>query len=409
MSKPRVSRPVRNQGEIQFAMPEDALPLEHPARVLWSAFEKLDLSPFLADARAFEGGSGRATCCPRMLLTLWTYAISRGVGSAREIERLTQSDAGYRWIVGNQRPGRTTIALFRVEHLAALDQLLTDILAALMQQGVLSLEMVAIDGMRVRGAASAPSFRREASLEELREQAALHLKAVLAQKDDQSMTRHHKAVREAKARDFAARVDSALITVRELNESRRPTQKQARASVTDPEARVMKMGDGGFRPGMNVQFATAGDAMGGPRTIVGVAVNNVGSDMGTLAPLVEQIERRTGELPEQVLADANHANHAAITALEQRGVEVLVPVNERTSKSKASATPELEAWKARMSTPDAQTAYRARASLCELTNANARRMGMTQLLVRGIEKATSVALLAAITHDVLAHAAALLA
>lgn len=160
---------------------------------------------------------------------------------------------------------------------------------------------------------------------------------------------------------------------------------------------------------MNVQFATAGDPMGGPRTIVGVAVNNVGSDVGTLAPLVEQIERRTGELPEQVLADANHANHAAITALEQRGVEVLVPVNDRTASSKASATPELEAWKQRMSTPEAQQAYRARASLCELTNANARRMGMTQLLVRGIEKATSVALPTAITHDVLAHAAALLA
>lgn len=104
MSKPRVSRPVRNQGEIQFAMPEDALPPEHPARVLWSVFEKLDLSAFLADARAFEGGAGRATCCPRMLLTLWTYAISRGVGSAREIERLIEADSGYRWIVGDQRP-----------------------------------------------------------------------------------------------------------------------------------------------------------------------------------------------------------------------------------------------------------------------------------------------------------------
>ena len=409
MAKPRISRPVRNQGEIQFVMPEDALPPEHPARVLWSVFEKLDLSAFIADARAFEGGSGRATCCPRMLLTLWTYAISRGVGSAREIERLTQSDTGYRWIVGDQDPGRTTIALFRVEHLEALDQLLTDILAALMQQGMLSLETVAIDGMRVRAAASAPSFRREASLEQLREQAALHLKAVLAQKDDPTLTAHHKAVREAKARDFAGRVDSALITVRQLNESRRPGQKPARASSTDPEARVMKMGDGGFRPGMNVQFATAGDVMGGPRTIVGVAVNNVGSDMGALVPLVEQIERRTGELPEKVLADANHANHEAITTLVKHGVEVLVPVNERTSKSTASATPEVEAWKKRMATPEAQETYRARASLCELTNANARRMGMTQMLVRGIEKATNVALLTAIAHDVLAHAAALLA
>ena len=145
------------------------------------------------------------------------------------------------------------------------------------------------------------------------------------------------------ARDFAARVDSALITVRELNESRRPGQKPARASTTDAEARVMKMGDGGFRPGMNVQFATAGDAMGGPRTIVGVAVNNVGSDMGTLAPLVEQIERRTGELPEQILADANHANHAAITTLEQRGVEVLVPVVHARAWA-SSRTRTRDAW-----------------------------------------------------------------
>jgi transposase len=406
MSKPRVSRPVRNQAEMVFVMPEDALPPEHPARVLWSVFEKLDLSRFLADARAFEGGSGRATTCPRMLLTLWTYAISRGVGSAREIERLTQSDSGYRWIVGEQRPSRATLARFRVEHLEALDGLLTDILAALMEQGVLSLETVAVDGMRVRAAASAPSFRREASLEALREQAALHLRAVLADNDDPALTARHKAVREAKARDFAARVEAALSTVHVLEENRRSSQKPPRISPTDPEARVMKMGDGGFRPGMNVQLATAGDPMSGPRTFVAVAVSNAGSDMSTLQPLVEQIAQRTGELPERVLADANHANHGAIESLENKGVEVLVPVNDRTSDKHAS--PELEACKQRMQTPQAQEHYRGRASLCELTNANARRMGMTQLLVRGIAKATSVALLTAITHDVLTHASTLL-
>ena len=164
------------------------------------------------------------------------------------------------------------------------------------------------------------------------------------------------------------------------------------------------MPDGGFRPGMNVQMATAGDAMGGPRTIVAVAVNNVGSDMGALGALVEQIERRTGALPEQVLADANHANHEAITALTQRGLDVLVP--ERTRP--CGGTPEIQAWKERMASPEAQQTYRARASLCELTNANARRMGLTQLLVRSVAKATSVALLTAFTHDVLAHASTLL-
>ncbi|HEY6544447.1 MAG TPA: IS1182 family transposase [Dokdonella sp.] len=406
MAKPRVTHPVRNQGEIRFELPEDALSPEHPARVLWSVLSRMDLSAFLDDARAVEGGSGRPTSSPRMLLTLWTYAISRGVGSAREIERLTRTDVAYQWIVGDQRPGRSTIAAFRVEHLAALDRLLTDVLAALMQQGVLSLETVAIDGMRVRANASAPSFRRDASLEELREQAALHLKAVLAEADDPALSARQRAARIAKARDFQQRVDCALKVVGELNAARKPGSKPARASSTDPQARVMKMGDGGFRPGMNVQMATAGDAIGGPRTIVAVGVSNVGSDMGTLAPLVEQIERRTGELPENVLADANHANHDAITALTQQGVDVLIPVPERTRKS--GGAPEIEAWRARMQTPEAKQIYRARASLCELTNANARRMGMTQLLVRGIEKATGVVLLTAIAHDVLTHATALL-
>ena len=233
------------------------------------------------------------------------------------------------------------------------------------------------------------------------------MKAVLAQADDPAISARQQAVREAKALDFQARVESALITVAELSVDRRAGSKPARASSTDPEARVMKMGDGGFRPAMNVQMATAGDAMGGPRTIVAVAVNNVGGDMGGLMPLVAQIEKRTGVLPEHLLADANHANHEAITALAAKGVDVLVPVPERTRKDGGS--PEIEAWKARMQTPDAKERYRARASLCELSNANARRMGMTQLLVRGVAKATSVALLTAITHDVLAHAVTLLA
>lgn len=114
MSKPRTTEPVRNQGRILFELPDDAIPLEHPARVLWSVLARMDLSAFLADALAFEGGSGRSTTSPRMLLTLWTYAISRGVGSAREVERLIDTDVAYQWIVGGCRPGRATLASFRV-------------------------------------------------------------------------------------------------------------------------------------------------------------------------------------------------------------------------------------------------------------------------------------------------------
>src|SRR5664280_1731198 len=116
-----------------------------------------------------------------MLLTLWLYAVSLEVSGAQKVERLTQSDAAFRWIVGDQIVGHATLSGFRVGHRAALEQLMTDILGALLQKGLLILDFVAQDGTRIRASASAPSFRREASLLECREQAALHVKAVLAE------------------------------------------------------------------------------------------------------------------------------------------------------------------------------------------------------------------------------------
>src|SRR5690606_38200206 len=107
----------------------------------------------------------------------------------------------------------------------------------------------------------------------------------------------------------------------------------ARASTTDAEARVMKMGDGGFRPALNVQTATAGSELRGPRTIVGVRVTNIGSDMGALTPMLDGIERRTGELPDTLLAEAIHGNHDAIAAAHARGVHVIVEVPKRSRES----------------------------------------------------------------------------
>jgi transposase len=283
--KPRVAEPQRRQGVIRFEMPEDTLAATHPARVLWEVVGMLDLSAFLRGVKAVDGTVGRKTLSPRMKLTLWLYAISTGVGSAREIARLVGSDDGYRWIVGDLEVSHHTLSAFRVDHGAALDELMTDILASLLHKGVLLLELAAQDGIRIRAAATAPSFRRYESLLECREQAALHLKAVLAQADDPEITRAQQAAREAGARDFARRVEEAISTVTALQKTRKPSDKPARASTTDAEARVMKMADGGFRPAYNIRMATAGSPLGGPRTIVGVQVTNLGSDMGSITPI----------------------------------------------------------------------------------------------------------------------------
>lgn len=409
--KPRVAEPQRQQVVMRFEVPADALPPSHPARVLWEVVGTLDLRSFLRGTKAVEGAVGRKTLSPRMKLVLWLYAISTGVGSAREIARRVRSDDAYRWIVGDLKVGHHALSAFRVEHGAALDELMTDILASLMYKGVVSLDVVAQDGIRIRAAATAPSFRRRESLLACREQAALHLKATLAQADDPAYTRAQHAAREAAARDFQQRVEEAIATVDELQRTRTPSAKPARASTTDAEARVMKMADGGFRPAYNVRMATAGAPLGGPRTIVGVQVTNVGSDMGSIAPMLDEIKWRTGQLPRTLLADANHAAHDCIRAADAAGVEALVavPARSRSGGSNADDDPAIVAWRARMETDEAKQLYRARASLCELMNAHLRtHHGVDQFLVRGLAKVTCVALLAAITSNLLQHAATLL-
>ena len=411
--KPRIEEPDRAQGEMRFEYLEDALEPSHTARVIWDVLGKMDLAAFSRGCESVQGSAGRSLKSPQMLLTLWLYALSQAVGSAREIARLVQSDVAYRWIVGEVRISHQKLSEFRVGHGEALNELMTNILATLMSQGLVSLALVGQDGTRIRAAATAPSFRTYGSLLQCREQAKLHIKAVLAAADDPEYTRAQHVARILAAKQFAERVDAAIATVTELQKQRSPKDSPARASTTDAEARVMKMGDGGFRPGYNVQYATAGSEMGGPRTIVGVNVTNLGSDMGSLAPMVEQIEERTGQRPAILLADGGHGKGEDIAATRRMGVDVIVPPLD-TAKSierlKAEgADSEVIAWRERMETYEAKKLYRARAGLAELPNAHQKtHHGITQVLVRGIPKVTCVILLNAIGSNLLQHASHLL-
>ncbi len=410
----RVEEPQRMQGEMRYDIPDDMVPENHRARLLWNVLGTLDLRGFSAQTGSVEGKAGRSLKSPRMLLTLWLYAISMGVGSAREIARLTRSDLAYRWIVGDVEVSHHKLSQFRVGHGESLNTLMTNILGSLMEHGLLSLDLVGQDGTRTRAAATAPSFRTYGALLQCREQASLHIKAVLAAADNPEYTKAQHASRAAAARDFQARVEAAISTVVELQEVRKPSAGPARASTTDAEARSMKMGDGGFRPAFNVQYAVAGSELGGPRTIVGVQVTNSGSDMGSLTPMAEQIQERTGHLPKVVLADGGHAKGEDIAELRSKGVDVLVPPMDNAKSIEQlraeGADPEVIAWRERMETPEAKEMYRARAGLCELANAHQKEHhGIGQFLVKGLEKVTCVILLSVITSNILGHASKLLA
>lgn len=375
-------------------------------RLVVAAVERLDLSGFLEDAKAVEGVAGRPVTSPQLLLSLWVYGIQQGIGEATELARRCRSDAAFRWLCGGVEPSHDVLGDFRVRHLDALQEVFSKVVGTLFHHGLVTLEYVALDGTRVRASASAPSFRREKGLLECREQAALHLKAVLATADEYSPG--HQAIREAKAREYQQRVEAALATL-EAERAKKSSAKEkaaVRASTTDPEARVMKMPDGGFRPGFNAQLAVAGDPTNGPRTIIGVNVTPLGSDMSSIAPMVQQVERRTGVIPDKVLADANHATLADIKYLAQRGIEALVAVPDYmlSTGRHRDTSPEVEAWRRLMTSEEGTTAYRARSPLVENVNAHLKdRYGLTDFVVRGVKKTTCVLLLTGLAHNLVAH------
>lgn len=412
VAHPKVREPQRSQASFHFEVPEDLLPPSHPARLLWEVLGRFDLSPFLADTRTARGATGRSELSPRMKLALWLYGIAEGIGSAREIAARTKTDLAFRWIVGDLTIGHHCLSEFRAEHGDALDRLFTDVLSQLMTRGLIDLRVVAQDGTRIRAAAGAPSFRSYGSLLECREQAALHLKAVLAQADDPSLTRAEKSRQESAAKDFQRRVEEAIEACKAQRESH--PESTARGSTTDADARVMKMADGGFRPAYNVQYGVVGERCGGPRTIVGLEVTNVGSDLGRLTPMASQIESRTGRLPDTMLADGGYAQHADVEALTARGVVPIVVVPKARAGASVGRqvrhTPALDAWRERMQSDEGRELARRRGSLSELANARQKgTQGLRQFLVRGLPKVLNVVMLGALSANLLQHAARLLA
>ena len=307
----RLRHAVRNQVEFQQCSLDELLPEDHEARVVWAYVCGLDLSELRARIQSVEGGPGQAPADPRILLALWLYATLRGMGSARELNRLCQYHAAYRWICGGVSMNYHTLSDFRTRHVELLDRLLSESVASLLAEGLGTLDRVAQDGMKVRASAGAASFRRqptlEAALAEAEGQVA-QLRQELEENPAASTTRQ-QAARKRAAEERARRIRAALEQLPKIAESKKAKDRpKARASTTDADARVMKMGDGGFRPAFNVQLATATDS----QVITGVDVTNSGGDQGQMAPMVEQHEERYAEKPREMLVDGGFVKKADI-------------------------------------------------------------------------------------------------
>jgi transposase len=412
----RLRRPDRHQVRLEPRDLDSLLPLDHLARSIWDFVERLDLRVFYASIKAVLDGPGRPATDPQVLLALWVLANSEDVGSARQLARLCEEHDAYRWLRGGVPINYHMLADFRAARANELDELLSQIIAILKAAGLVPLDQVAQDGLRVRASAGSSSFRNEETLEGHLEEARAQVKRLAAAREhpDQGVSRRKLSAQERAARERQERLEKAVSLVPEMEaikERQRKTRGvarekvgQARVSSTDPEARIMRMPDGGFRPAYNAQFAT--DV--GSLVIVGVGVTNNGSDGGQALPMAEQVEERAGQRPKAYLMDGAFISRSDITTLEQRGTQVYAPLRlkrtqpgEESSQAREGDSPEVVAWRQRMATEDGKALYRNRAATAEWTNAQVRQHGLSQLNLRGIAKVTSALLLVAVTHDIL--------
>jgi transposase len=393
---------------------------DHPVRIVWDYVCALDLSPLLANIKAVEGVPGRNATDPRILLAVWMWAITNGVGVARTIDQLCRDHNAYRWLAGGVSLNYHTIADFRSSDQIALEGFIEQHVAALLQQGLVELTCVAQDGMRTRASAGSSSFHREATIEECQQRVRQQIEELKRQEGEapDAVSRRQKAARQRHARERQERLAQARQVAAELGqkqkerlqthpseaEQQKGQQRPPRASTTDPEARRMKMADGGTRPGYNLQCATTTQT----RIIVAVAATNQGSDGGLLNPTLNQIETTYDERPKQALVDGGYASNQDVEETYARGIEVYTPLkneNKDLLNGKDPYAPKardgegMKALRARMGTREAKALYKERAATAEWVNAGMRQRGLTRLTVRGLTKVKKVLVLHALVHN----------
>ncbi len=409
-ARPRFQRAERRQIEWRPLSLDQMLPAEHTARQVWAYVESLDLSELYRQIQAVEGHVGRDPIDPKILVALWLYATIDGVGTARRLDRLCTEHFAYLWLCGGVSVNYHTLSNFRVQHVEFLDRLLTQSVAALLHQGLIELNRLAQDGMRVRASAGSSSFRRRPSLEDCLKEAEAQRDALQreSQEDGGAEDRRVQAAQDRAVRERVERVQAALDELPEVEQKmeyrKKGSSEKARASTTDAEARRMKMPDGGVRPAYNVQFATTTETL----VIVGADVLNSGSDGGQMSPMVEQIEERYGTQPEEYLADGGFSTLEDIETLESSQTKVYTPVKNEEKKREKGNDPfarrkrdsdEVAAWRERMGTQSAKEIYKQRSATAEFPNAGCRNRGLMQFVVRGLTKTKAVSLWHALAHN----------
>jgi transposase len=320
VARPRLVAVNRRQMVMRAIEVELLIEEDHSARSIWELVGRLDRSGYYAEIGSVEGRAGRDHTDPQVLISLWLYAYSRGISSAREVARRCEYEPAFQWLCALEPISYHTLSDFRSDHKAGLDSLFVQVLGMLSAEGLITLERVTLDGTKIKAHAGGNTFRRqetlEAHLQLAREQVRL-MEEQAAQ--EQAMTRRQIAARRRAARQRQSHLEAALREVERLQREKKDDRDSfvARASGTDPEAHVMRNGEGGTVPSYNVQLLT--DAAHG--LIVNVEATTDAVDHRQLVPALERCAQTLGRHPQQVVADGDYTNHASVQAAANCGVD----------------------------------------------------------------------------------------
>jgi transposase len=307
---------------------EKLVDLDHPVRGIWELVGRLNLESFYAEIESVEGVAGRPVWDPRLLISLWIYAYKDGVSSAREIARLCEYHPAYQWLTGLEVVNYHTLADFRIRHKGALDQLFIGVLGVLSHEGLITLQRVMHDGTKVKACASDKSFHRKATLQDHLRLAREQVEQMGDPESEELSERAAKA-RQRAIREKQQRLEGALKALEKIEAFRSEAlgkKKKARASSTDPEARVMLQAKGAYGPAYNVQIST--DAQS--KIIVGVGVTQSPTDAAELEPAVDRVEANLGQRPKQTVVDAGFTNQATMEAMTEKQTDLIGALPQRS-------------------------------------------------------------------------------
>ena len=325
--QPRVKPINRQQSVLRPVEVERLVEEDHPVRAIWELVGRLLPADFYRGIKAVEGTAGQAAFDPQLLTSLWVYAYSRGVGSAREIARLCEYHPAYQWLTGLEAVNYHSLSDFRTRHPEALSRLFTEVLGLLSHTGLITLERVMQDGTKIKAFAADHSFRREATLREHLEKAREQVEQ-MGDPAAEELTQRVAKARQRALREKQQRLDSAL---KQLPQIQATTLSEARASSSDPEARIMAS-KGGFAPGYNVQISTDAAA----KIIVGVGVSQAAADAAELVPAVARIEAQLGQRPQQMVVDSGFTNQATIEAMAAESIDLIGSLSDSVAQSEAA-------------------------------------------------------------------------